>query len=1354
MINKRIYGAPLSGVAREKLHSRQKTPQSPKPGDPISPDKPFNPNEGVPFVRMWTSVKLMQPSTMGEVLKADLGNGQGSISPQQLEEQFDGDLDLFKKEINTEFGIDFTKPTNKIIPIYKDKKDENGMLIIDYYVVKTNIRDQVDFARKIYKVGDHNYLSNYGEVKGNESLQTIDGQIAVNPSTEEGHEFDTKTIDIDSEQLKTQVGANLFPDQSKDNPFLKPLAGITSVESETMGSLGLIKKTTINFVVHNFYDFDRIYSKYFLKPGATIFIDFGWSTIPTLYNPADLIDATDSQIYLYGEKKIDGLDGVVTEAKGDLEVLQGLVTNYESKVIPNGSVECSVEITSANNALLTLQAKDDYISRLKSILTHGVLFLGLTAIVDDLGDGAPDNDLKRLLQTPNPDSSPQEIDNYIKNLKLLAYKELSSRSSPMGNAVRTGIFLDNLDADNIYISWGRFEDMIINSQFGFGKDFQDVNKSDNFQVNMDSSNSLTIWHKDFAEQQHITQQVKEGGTTPTTLYPEWWHDMDDGMAVNQIQELGAAESRGGSIVVNFKNPEDIPMPDQWKTQNNGDQPFGGSYSFQKGKFPKQYYNDKRHHPESDYFAGLLDMGHDMPGYTSLYGERVSPELAPPHYLAAEKKDGAIPIREVFINVKTIIEAFETETDIRNIIQMLLRKINQSSGDLFNWTLKSGATDSQLEVVDLNFVDEELRKEIVDLTDSERDKRWFKFNIMSPNSIVKEYNFELNLPGDSIGNYYAIQAMSHDNSLFSIDPEVNKALTSIISVDNDSRSIIYEPDHGGYRLEQTLNRQNDSEAFDVFETLKPMLETRNLSTLIVDNAILDNTQIPAAGNLMSSPALNTPTAELKNKFDWSGLLKANEDRYILKGYQLANSVSEYYNLKIHDNYLSSRQSILMPYTLSMKIYGLATIIPGDTFEIDYIPEIYKKSSYLQIMKVRHEVDSTGWSTVLETQFRTKPNARNTNNINVISSINSGGTANLAKTNEKIRLSPRALTKLRLRPNRRYRNTTFLDELEKRNVESLWKGKISYKADEFVVNNVTIQDIAPFMEDCIVTTNIFNAGLTRGTFNMQSRNSPGPGCIIDFKTSKDLSQMPNRLINQSSVYIDFTQKVLLTSVHEGRTIYKYGYGGLPVDKFTRLLYQEIPGDWYRLGYNSLQLSADATAAMGEGYVLTTEDKIAAGYHGGSDPTGMFFNKQGRAVAGRDEVFMFTKMMAIIEQPDRRSIQTEEKEGGYVTRLYPPMVYMMPNSRYKMFIVDGGFCILKTGTKEELRPGSGTFNFLGYLDFLKLFSKYDRRVNYSNLKVDLNSYNGDMVVDLDMHSPATAVEIENYEAGYQEAGTYTGP
>ena len=72
---------------------------------------------------------------------------------------------------------------------------------------------------------------------------------------------------------------------------LKPPAGITSVSSQTEGSLGAIKRTTVEFVVHNFADYDKIYSRYFLKPGALIFVDFGWDT-GGLYNPKSVVDET------------------------------------------------------------------------------------------------------------------------------------------------------------------------------------------------------------------------------------------------------------------------------------------------------------------------------------------------------------------------------------------------------------------------------------------------------------------------------------------------------------------------------------------------------------------------------------------------------------------------------------------------------------------------------------------------------------------------------------------------------------------------------------------------------------------------------------------------------------------------------------------------------------------------------------------------------------------------------------------------------------------------------------------------------------------------------------------------------
>ena len=40
-----------------------------------------------------------------------------------------------------------------------------------------------------------------------------------------------------------------------ENKFMKPQAGITSLQSQTEGDLGWLKKTTVNFVIHNFHDF-------------------------------------------------------------------------------------------------------------------------------------------------------------------------------------------------------------------------------------------------------------------------------------------------------------------------------------------------------------------------------------------------------------------------------------------------------------------------------------------------------------------------------------------------------------------------------------------------------------------------------------------------------------------------------------------------------------------------------------------------------------------------------------------------------------------------------------------------------------------------------------------------------------------------------------------------------------------------------------------------------------------------------------------------------------------------------------------------------------------------------------------
>ena len=59
-----------------------------------------------------------------------------------------------------------------------------------------------------------------------------------------------------------QVFEEFLPTPMKINPLMKRI-GIVSLNSVTDGTLGLIKRTYVEFMVHNFYDFDRIYNKFF-----------------------------------------------------------------------------------------------------------------------------------------------------------------------------------------------------------------------------------------------------------------------------------------------------------------------------------------------------------------------------------------------------------------------------------------------------------------------------------------------------------------------------------------------------------------------------------------------------------------------------------------------------------------------------------------------------------------------------------------------------------------------------------------------------------------------------------------------------------------------------------------------------------------------------------------------------------------------------------------------------------------------------------------------------------------------------------------------------------------------------------
>ncbi len=113
----------------------------------------------------------------------------------------------------------------------------------------------------------------------------------------------------DGTKKRTGVQANdFFASEMETNYMLRPPAGITEVESKTEGPFGTIRRTTVNFVVHNFDDYQNIYNRYFLKPGAQVVVDWGWDSVnSSLYDPRKLIeDGTNIRDFIYGKEGEQG----------------------------------------------------------------------------------------------------------------------------------------------------------------------------------------------------------------------------------------------------------------------------------------------------------------------------------------------------------------------------------------------------------------------------------------------------------------------------------------------------------------------------------------------------------------------------------------------------------------------------------------------------------------------------------------------------------------------------------------------------------------------------------------------------------------------------------------------------------------------------------------------------------------------------------------------------------------------------------------------------------------------------------------------------------------------------------------
>ena len=739
------------------------------------------------------------------------------------------------------------------------------------------------------------------------------------------------------------LGAKILPQisETNQNEFFMPPAGITSVSMETEGALGLIKKTSVNFTVNNFHDFENIFQRYFLRPGAQVFVDFGWSSVP-LYDPKSLAyddykEGKELDEQLYGD------DGIITRSAGDLEVLQGFVTEFSSKLTPEGVYECSLEMVSKNNSLMESSFMGGDASQKKRLLAT------IDAVI--LNFAAKHFGADMLGQNKMYDYSQVEMQNeilYTFGKEQLQSKAVSGKNPNVNvpaskEVLLTGVYwqtnyakkADDPETDevesgreevpasdkNIYIMWGLFEDLILNEQFGLGRDKKDVLFGNDVSIRFDSSNS------------YVSYEPK----------------------LEQSTMMAKAEAF------------DFRYPETWDK----------TYNTYRNKVNVERLN----------YNGKYKTKPDDKNYKT--------------WTAIDKHLRRVPLREMFVNLSVVKEAIEKKNDVKGIMKEVLGTLNKASSDIWDLQLGSGRKDGSLvAAVDQNFV----QAERDDLGNNGYLAKLFEFKPHSPESICKDVSLEFGMPSGDMGNMIAIQSGAGGNSVFAIDKSVDKVMSQAIfqEIEKDVNAQ-YLPTMGTYPMKKYMDKISDGYVIDSLYNDNDAIFAGDSDT---SDAILSQFgNVNPSGFAKKTKkrvgkekwkeleVLNMPDDEVerlhrlgvisdeekKKRKEKKAEIEPKEADFLNDSDQLASTLEDYYKLLAKSSYFFLNTSSILPIEISLTIDGISSLNVGNLFKVDYLPKIYRETCYFQITSIKQEVGLDGWKTSIEALMRLAPVSKRNSGI---------------------------------------------------------------------------------------------------------------------------------------------------------------------------------------------------------------------------------------------------------------------------------------------------------------------------------------------------------------------------------------
>jgi len=776
-----------------------------------------------------------------------------------------------------------------------------------------------------------------------------------------------------------------------NNPINEPLnikngkpyrgkPGITSIS--TSFKEYFMKQGTINFYVPDPNDFD-VFKKQFLKFGRYMLVEFGWSLPYNLQLPS-----LDGNTILKISKDIQSR---ILLGNGNYNALVGVVTNYTFNQTKEGAYEGTIEISSMGRNILGQKSATDgkvenlvgYVNKNltevdKSLTDDKTLeakekdiyrtlrenFITFNVVIDKLGDVVEDYIYENEASRSIDYSIKEEKTNTQSGASYDVTTEIKGRPGTL--IVNDSKMFDEKDKPT-YITWGWFEDFILNSFFSFTSQDDKINFKTEFRSVKSIKKTITKRQTDYVNRQN-------------TIYGSvYTPDVETGLSI----EIPSALTNIQVDVIGSENTE---------TETD-------------------YINTLcKTHPD------IQSLGFDsiiLPGNTKSFG-LVNREGVSGDYLYRSKvfralvnkfssafapfetmdKNGELrgQIRNMVFNVEYLKESFKGTQNIEKSINDFWQKVSNDYGGFWRFAvIEDENFDGRIMVTDMNIgvEDDSSILERNQLSSNEnQDYKIFEFPVYSKNSIVTDiqlqsenssematmavYGSNVNLDNTSadMGKGYtslAMRALSSLDNTFAPEESGSNNTEKDKSYYDSILSNLSNPVFGNF---QEGNRfQGSSATYDEFGN--PESVSRNQGILFTEvTDILQGVQ-KIQDDLREQEQYDTSESSIRSGYYW---FDDNDTKVQIYSSKTGRMYDEFKRTML---FLinkapgeKSNYSVVLPVVpiqLSLSLQGIGGIKVGDLFYVRYLPEQYRKYCHFMVVNVEHEISTTGWSTKLDSRM---------------------------------------------------------------------------------------------------------------------------------------------------------------------------------------------------------------------------------------------------------------------------------------------------------------------------------------------------------------------------------------------------